>query len=108
MLSTIAPSSRKHRLKILWSEKTSPTRCQRAIPRARELAERDYAVRVVIKFYDLIETPYEGGIEKLFDQRGIGRWERLEKEFPGITLKRVFNSLTPDKIRTLIDRATQI
>src|SRR5262245_26649674 len=105
MLSTITRSSRKHELKIVWSERTSPSRGQRAkFSRARKLTEIEYAIRVVVKFHDLIELPYEDGVEKLFDQLGIMPRDGLERDFPGIALKRVFNSLSPDKIFTLIDR----
>src|SRR5262249_52765779 len=39
---------------------------------------------------------------------GIGPWDRLTKEFPGITVKRLYTSLLPEQIRALVDRATEL
>ncbi|MFX1475550.1 MAG: S8 family peptidase [Promethearchaeota archaeon] len=63
-----------------------------------------YRSRVVVKFHDYISLPYEDGVEKL----QIGPWQQLVKEFPGITLTRLFTSLKPAEIVDLIDRATEL
>src|SRR5215510_5963279 len=64
--------------------------------------------RVVVKFHDFVKIPYEDGAEIHFEKCGIGPWDRLTKEFPGITVKRLYTSLLPEQIRALVDRATEL
>ena len=63
---------------------------------------------VVVKFKDYVEIPYEDGVEKYLQEYKIGPWKRLEEEFPGITLRRLFTSLEPNKIREILDRAVEL
>jgi hypothetical protein len=63
--------------------------------------------RVVVKFHDFVELPYEDGVEKEILNRDIGSWDMIEEEFPGITLTRLYTSVEPDEIVKLVDRATQ-
>jgi subtilase family protein len=65
-----------------------------------------HKTRVVVKFHDFVKLPYEDGVEIHFDKCGIGPWERLTKEFSGITVKRLFTALSQERIRELVDRAT--
>jgi len=67
-----------------------------------------YRPRVVVKFHDYVELPYEDGVEYDIGKLQIGQWERLEEEFPGITFKRLYTALEPEKIRELVDRATEL
>ncbi len=67
-----------------------------------------YRPRVVVKFNDQVQLPYQDGVEKIIQKLQLGPWERLSKEFPGITFKRLYTSLTPEKIEALVDRATEI
>jgi serine protease len=98
-----------HHPSILRLGTGSPMRRYRVKPStARRPPECRYAIRVVVKFHDLIDIPYEDSVERLFDRLGIGPWNQLEKEFPGITLKRVFSSLPPEHIRALVARATEL
>lgn len=66
-----------------------------------------YRPRVIVKFHDYVELPYEDGVEREIINRKIGPWEMLEEEFPGITLTRLYTSLEPEEIMKLINRATQ-
>lgn len=61
-----------------------------------------YRPRVVVKFHEYGELPYEDGVEEHIRERQLGPWNRLEEKFPGITLKRLFRSLEPDEIRELV------
>jgi serine protease len=63
--------------------------------------------RVVVKFKNSIQLPYEESVERLFDPENQQAWKRIVTSFPGITLKRVFTSLPPEKIRALGARAAQ-
>jgi len=68
----------------------------------------DYRPRIVVKFRDFIKLPYEDGAEKCLEKLKIGPFERLAKEFPGITLKRLYTALTPQQILKLVDRASEL
>ncbi len=67
-----------------------------------------YRPRVVVKFRDHVQLPYEDGVEKVFKKLQIGPWEQLSKEFPGLTFRRLYTALAPEKIKALIDQATMI
>lgn len=70
--------------------------------------ERGYLPRVVVKFRDYIELPYKDGVEDEIQERKIGLWDQLVREFPGITLKRLYTSVDPEKIQEIVDRAREI
>lgn len=67
----------------------------------------DLIPRVVVKFHDDVQLPYEDGVEKHFEQLHIGPWNELIRQFPGLTVKRLFTTLTPEEIGKLVDQATQ-
>lgn len=67
-----------------------------------------YRPRVVVKFHDQVRIPYQDGVEKIIQELQLGPWENLAREFPGITFKRLYTSLAPEKIQALVDRATEI
>jgi len=64
--------------------------------------------RVVIKFRDEIEVPYEDGIEKQADKFQLGPFKDLAKRYAGIKLLRTFRRHTPEKLRKLTERASQL
>jgi serine protease len=68
--------------------------------------EPEYRPRVVVKFRDEIDIPYEDGVEKEFGKQ-LGAWDELAQKYPGITLKRLFLSATPDEIRELVRQALE-
>jgi len=63
--------------------------------------------RVVVKFQDSVQFPYEDGVEKYFDPENQAAWKQIVTAFPGITLKRAFTSLPPEKIRALVARSAR-
>lgn len=67
-----------------------------------------YSPRVVVKFRDYVDLPYRDGIEDYLEKLKIGPWTRLAEEFPGITLKRLYTSLEPEKITSLVNRAREL
>lgn len=67
-----------------------------------------YRPRVVVKFRDYVDLPYEDGVEKQLQERQIGAWDRVAEEFPRATLKRLFTSVEADQIRKTVDRATRL
>jgi hypothetical protein len=64
--------------------------------------------RVIVKFHDEVELPYEDGAEKYVQEYRIGPWADLAKMFPGITLNRVYTSVSPADILELVAQATKI
>jgi serine protease len=75
--------------------------------RSSDDARRRYQPRVIVKFRDHVQIPYEDGAERHIVELGLGPWERLEAQFPGISLVRLFSSIEPDSINELIARATR-
>jgi hypothetical protein len=60
---------------------------------------------VVVKFRDNKEIPYTDGWE---DKPPLIPREELEREFGPIKLRRVFTSVSPDRIRELVKRAEEL
>jgi hypothetical protein len=67
--------------------------------------EPGYWPRVIVKFHDHVELPYRDGAERALATLGIGDWDRLVKEMPGLTLRRLYTALEPAQIRALVERA---
>ena len=86
--------------------KDAQRRASRRRPRRQEAA--GYRPRVVVKFHDYVDLPYEDGAEGYVEELQVGPWRRLVEEFPGITLKRLYTSLDPEKIAALANRATEL
>ncbi len=76
-------------------------------PRATD-GEAGYKPRIVVKFKDFVELPYEDAIEPEVERLQIGPWSQIGKEFPGATLRRMFTSLPEERIRELMDRAREM
>ena len=64
-----------------------------------------YTPRVVVKFRDGVDLPYDDNVEKLLDTRQIGPWRRLSTQFPGVRMRRMFTSVPANTIRQLSDQA---
>jgi hypothetical protein len=70
--------------------------------------DEDYIPRVVLKFYDDVELPYEDGVEQYFDRYldkpDLGFWKGLQADYGDITLRRVFVTLTEEELLRLMGR----
>lgn len=75
--------------------------------RSNRAEDIGYRPRVVVKFHEYGELPYEDGVEDYILERQLGPWNRLGEKFPGITLKRLFRSLEADEIRKLVATGVQ-
>ena len=64
--------------------------------------------RVAVKFVDDFDLPYEEGAEKYFAVDWAGLWEKLSAKFPEITLRPVYTSISPGRIKELVARAVQL
>jgi serine protease len=63
--------------------------------------------RVIVKFKDTVDLPYEDGAEKHLERVGVHQWPELASRFKGIRLNRLFTAVSPDRIGELVDRASQ-
>jgi serine protease len=70
-------------------------------------AMADDLPRVIVKFRDYVDLPYANGIESLIEERKIGPWYDLAKEFEGIKLTPLFSS-PPKEIQRLVQRAINL
>jgi len=67
-----------------------------------------YRPRIVIKFKDYVELPYRDGVETMFEKLKVGPWENLSKQFPGLTVRRLWNAVPPEKIEELVAKAREV
>lgn len=66
-----------------------------------------YRTKVVVRFDEYADVPYEDGVEETLEDRQLMPWKRLEERFPGITIERLFTALDPGEIRELLAEAAQ-
>lgn len=64
--------------------------------------------RVIVKFRDYVELPYEDRAEEYIRKFQLGPWDQLVKEFPGISLRRLYTVLSTEGIRALVDKAIEL
>jgi serine protease len=76
-------------------------------PENPTLQENEFLRRIVVKFVDDFELPYEDGAEEYLPDDLREQWDELAQAFPGITLRRLFRSITPERILELVRRAVQ-
>jgi|GEM_PF-511706 len=69
--------------------------------RARSIASQ----RVVVKFDDRIDLPYEDDVGAEVESRGVGPWREVERAVPGVTIDRLFTEASPREIEELLERA---
>ena len=67
----------------------------------------DISRRVIVKFRDAVDLPYEDGAEAHVIRRGVGPWAELAQRFPGIRLNRLFTALPPERIADLVSQAAR-
>jgi serine protease len=67
-----------------------------------------YRERVVVKFRDFVDLPYVDGVESVIKKRKLAPWDRLAKDFPGITLRRLFSTMTGKRLTELQLQATRL
>jgi subtilase family protein len=61
---------------------------------------------VIVKFHNWVELPpYKDNLQDDLVKTGMAPWADLEKDFPGITIQRVFITLSPEEIQEFEDRA---
>src|SRR5207249_11419966 len=63
--------------------------------------------RVVVKFRDHMDLPYQDGVEKLFARFQIGPWDEFRRKYPGVHFVRLFQSIPEKSIREMAARASE-
>jgi serine protease len=75
---------------------------------SREGVRPSFRPRVVLKFHDWVEMPYEDGAERqIADRYGSGPWEALERDHGRLSLTRLHTAVPEERFRELIDEATR-
>jgi serine protease len=82
-----------------------PTRAARAPRRTSRPTEARYIPRVVVKFRDDVQLPYEDGTEKFLETQRVGPWKELAERYPGIRMRRLFNSVKPARLAAMVEEA---
>ncbi len=68
---------------------------------------RGYWPHIIVKFHDKFkDIPYEDGVEKNLKKHGIDQWKQLAKEFPGLTMSKLYRK--PEHISLLVDRKDKL
>lgn len=61
--------------------------------------------KVIIKFHNEVKLPYVDNLEKYLVENDLAPWEDLFSKFPGISIQRIYISLSPERVQELEDRA---
>lgn len=73
----------------------------------RNRSARGYSPRVIVKFFDETELPYDDRVERNLDSLHAGAWCKLKERFPGVSIRPMLTSLKPNRIRQLVDEAVR-
>src|SRR5262245_15580253 len=63
------------------------------------------AARVIVKFNDSVDIPYDDSASRYLERGEIGPWRDLSARFHGIVIRPLFRSVTPSRLRTLVAQA---
>jgi hypothetical protein len=87
---------------VSWSRSlnVAPRRARR-----NPFADEGYVPRVVLKFDDSVDLPYDDHAQEHVARRFPDDWNRLVKRFPDIRVSRLFFSITADELHALVERA---
>jgi len=91
---------------VLWNIEVGKTQILIEIQKIESVV--GYCSRVVVKFQDYVELSYEDDIATQIGRLQNGSYQLLEKQFPGIAFKRLYETLEPERIRALINQATEL
>jgi Subtilase family len=66
-----------------------------------------YRPRVIVKFHDYVEIPYEDKAEAHIERLGVGPYDELSDRFGKLTLRRLYTAVEPEKLQRLVDQARE-
>jgi len=61
----------------------------------------DLPIQIILKYDDAITLPYEDGVERYFAEYGLDGWEVLAERFPGLSIQRLYTSVSPERIQEM-------
>jgi serine protease len=76
-------------------------------PRKEAKAPQHIRPRIVIKFRDEVNLPYEKGAERVVKDLGLAPWHKIADAAPGATLEPVFVAVPEARLRALVQTARQ-
>lgn len=68
---------------------------------------KDYPTRIVLKFDDGLSLPYEVGAERALKGEMLAAWKQIAKQFPGITLRPLYDDQDTKNLLMLVERARE-
>lgn len=67
------------------------------------------ASHIIVKFRDEYkDIPYTDDAEDYLDKQQIIPWHQLKEQFPGIDLRRLYTSVSPERIKALVAQAVEL
>ncbi len=67
-----------------------------------------YTPRVIVKFHNQVEVPFEDGVERYLETARLAPWDRIARDFPRLTLTRVFGHREAERLRKHVERARKL
>jgi serine protease len=75
----------------------------------RQTVRLHFRPRIIVKFRDWVQAPYEDGAEKVIVEKyGKADWENFEKAHGKISLVRLYTAVSPAELQDLGNKATRI
>lgn len=71
----------------------------------RDSKEIRYPRRIIVKFVDKIGIPYEDGAENHLPDEWMDDWKQVQDIYPGATLKRLYRTVSADRLQELKEKA---
>jgi hypothetical protein len=63
---------------------------------------------VVVKFHDHVQLSYEDAVGECLEECNVGPWHLLMEQFRGITIRRLFTAVTPQRLKKLVATAMRL
>lgn len=67
-----------------------------------------YRPRVILKFHNELELPYDDSVDGHLDRLSGQVWRKLKARFPGISIRILFNAVTPSRMRQIVEEAMRL
>ena len=71
----------------------------------RPAENKHQGTTVVVKFHEFITLPFKKGVEDEIIKGNIGPWDKLQKDFPGISLQPLITTESKKKVDELVRKA---
>lgn len=58
----------------------------------------DYGEKIIVKFKDYVQLPYEEGVERYIEEYNVGAWKKLSKKYSGINIRPLFSKIKKEDV----------